>query len=230
MKQKFDSYFGQYGFYLLPLAILAVVIFLFLNNDLPLIEKLVNLRRNNLAARERLAVLSAKSDLLTGLNQRELENNYQNLSYILPDGKDAPSILRTIDTAALASGVVILSLDLAPGTLATESGKQSEIPIEVTVSGNFSQIAGFTAELVNLGRVLTVKTLDAVFEKTSANVKASYEIRAFYFSPSSIVAKVDEPLLEINSNEKETLVKALKRFLLVPQTILIPSPKTDLFK
>lgn len=226
MKQKLD----QYGFYLFPLVMVVVVAFLFFNNDLPLIEKLINLQKENAAIQEKLAGLSAKSNLLAGLNFGELQNDYGNLGYILPDGKDAPSILRTIDSAASVSGIALVSLDLNPGTLATESGKQSEIPIKVVVSGSISQITGFTGELMNLGRVLSVKTLDAVFEKTSPMVKASYEIRAFYLSPSSAVSKVDDPLLEINPNENETLSKALKRSLLPPQTILLPSPKTDLFK
>ena len=230
MKQKLNYFLSLYGSYLLPLAVVVVIVFLFFNNDLPLIEKLINLRRDNLAVQERLAGLSAKSNLLTGLNEKELRDQYRNLNYILPDGKDAPAILRTVDAAASASGAMIVNLDLTPGTLATESGKQSEIPINVTVSGDTSQITGFTGELTNLGRALSVKTLDGIFEKTSPTITASYEIRAFYFSPALVVGKVDAPLLEINPNEKETLFKALKRPFLVPETILLPSPKTDLFK
>lgn len=227
MKQKFD----QYGFYLFPLVVLVVVVFLFFNNDLPLIEKLAALRRDNSATQERLAALSAKSDLLSGLNKKELESQYRDLNYILPDGKDAPSVLRTIDAAASASGVFLVNLDLTPGALATQSGKQSEIPIKLVVSGTFSQIIVFTGELANLGRAESIKTLDAVFDRNSLVFTSSYELRAFYLSPAlSSVPKVDDPLLAISASEKETLSRALKRSLLVPQTILLPSPKIDLFK
>lgn len=231
MKQQLDAYFSKYAFYLLPLVSLAVIIFLFLNNDLPLIGKFVNLRRDNSVVQEKLAGLLAKSALLSGLNQKELESQYQSLGYILPDGKDAPGILRTIDAAASSSGATIVNLDLTPGKLATESGKESEIPIKVTVSGNFSQIINFTGELINSGRALSVKTLEAIADEASSGFTASYEIRAFYLSPAVMdVLKVNNPLLEMSPNEKQTLFKALKRPLLAPQTILIPSPKTDLFK
>lgn len=231
MKQKLLSYLDKYGFYLLPLIMVVVIVFLFFNYDLPLIEKLISLRRDNLNIQERLAGLSAKSNLLQELNFAQLQNDYGNLNYILPDGKDAPGILRTVDAAASASGITIVSLDLTPGILATESGKQSEIPIKVVVSGSISQITGFTGELTNLGRVLVIKTLDAVFEKTSPMVTASYEIRAFYLSPAlANIVKLDDPLLEINPNENETLSRALRRSLLAPKTILLPQPKPDLFK
>lgn len=226
MKQKLE----QYSFYFLPLMVFVVVAFLFFNNDLPLIEKLLNLQKENANIQERLDILSAKSGLLGTVDFAQTQKNYKDLNYILPDSKDAPGILRTIDAAASASGATIIKLDLTPGKLATESGKQSEIPIGLSVSGNFSQITGFTLELMNLGRALGIKTLSATFEKTLSTITVSYEIRGFYFSPPAVASKVDDPLSEISVNEKETLAKALKRSLLAPQIILLPSPKTDLFK
>lgn len=230
MKQKFALYFSKYSFYFLPLIILAVVIFLFFNNDLPLISKMTNLYKENLGAKERLSRLSMKADLLSGLNFQELDANYKKLGYVLPDGKDAPGVLRTIDAAASVSGVAIVNLDLTPGSLSTESGKDSEIAIKVTVLGNLSQIIDFTGQLTNLGRALSLKTLEITLDKTTQALSASYTLRAFFLSSPSLANKVDDPLLEINPKEQETLFKVLKRSLLPPQAIPLPFPKVDLFK
>lgn len=229
MKQKLSLYFEKYGFYLLPLIVFFVIVFLFFNNDLPLIWKMTNSYQENLGVKEKLVGLSVKASLLSGLNFPELDGNYKKLGYVLPDGKDAPGILRTLDQAASVSGLAIASLDLTPGTLATESGKESEIPIKVTVSGNLMQITDFSLQLVNLGRVLSIKTLEITLDKTTKALSASYNLRAFFLA-SSVSNKVDDPLLEINPKEQETLSKLLKRSLLPPQAITLPFPKVDLFK
>lgn len=234
MKEKLGNIFQNYGFYLFPIIVISAMVVLFIKADLPKIGEINNVRRELSSIQERLAKLSAKSSLLTSLNEEKLKGDYEKTSLVLPDGKDAPSILRTLEVSASSSGVFLENLDLSPGKLATREGtrgeKQNEISLKVTVSGTISQITAYLAKITSIGRVLGVKSLEISLTEGTASAKVNLELVAYYLFPPQSTDKVDEPLPSLGTQENDVLSEVIQREIIIPQPILPPFGKSDLFK
>lgn len=237
MKEKLIALFRKSKFYLLPVFSAGVILFLFFKIDAPQIEQIAERRHELSGIQERYAKILAKSRFLENLNEDKLRSDYEKVTAVLPEGKDAPSILRLVETAASSSGVTIESLNFVPGKIATESGnlppppggKQQEIPVTLTVSGTIDQIAACLKTIFNSGRLMTLKNLMISFPEGKP-VKANLTLGAYYFFAVESPQKIDEPLKELGSKENEVLVQVLQRELILPPPILSPSGKTDLFK
>ncbi|TSC53253.1 MAG: Uncharacterized protein LiPW16_448 [Microgenomates group bacterium LiPW_16] len=234
MKEKLGNIFQNYGFYLFPIIVISAMVVLFIKADLPKIGEINNVRRELSSIQERLAKLSAKSSLLASLNEEKLKGDYEKTSLVLPDGKDAPSILRTLEVSASSSGVFLENLDLSPGKLATREGtrgeKQNEISLKVTVSGTISQITAYLAKITSIGRVLGVKSLEISLTEGTASAKVNLELVAYFLFPPQSTDKVDEPLPSLGTQENDVLSEVIQREIIIPQPILPPFGKSDLFK
>lgn len=236
MKEKLVAILGNYGFYLWPALVLVTIVYLLVNIDLPKIREIQATRQELTGIQERLANLSAKSNLLASLNVSKLKEDQQKIDLVLPDGKDAPSILRNLEASATVSGVTINDFDLVPGKIAvaTVSGEKSnEIPIKIEVSGTMPQIINFLEKITNIGRAMGLRNLEIELKEDSTSDKTRVEFVAYFLAPSEALAKVgnvDEPLSVWGPQENETLVKIYQRELLPPSSIVAPAGKPDLFK
>lgn len=234
MNEKFKNIFKNYGFYLWPVLVVVVISVIFMKINLPKISEINSVRRELSSIKERLAKLSTKSQFLTSLDEEKLKGDFEKINLVLPDGKDAPSILRTLEVSASSSGIFLENLDLSPGKLATGEGtrgeKQNEIPLKVTVSGTISQIITYLAKITSVGRALGIKNLEISFSEGTASAKVNLELVAYFLFPPESAAKVDDPLPSLGPQENDTLTQVAQRELIIPQAILSPAGKTDLFK
>jgi type IV pilus assembly protein PilO len=101
----------------------------------------------------------------------------------LPDDKDIAELLEMFQDRALKAGLQIATIEPQPAQRA-EQGFYARIPIPMTVSGNFHEIATFFDSLGRLRRIVNVS--DIVLDKpTDVNgrvvVSARFLVTAFMF-------------------------------------------------
>lgn len=229
----------KYTSYLFLSASIAVGIILFLLIDLPKIQETKAASQELSGIKTRLAGLSAKSAFLQSFTDEKLASDYKNVENFLPDGKDAPSILRVVDAAASRSGVTGQSFDFTPGKISTGSANlnaaakrnsQTEIPVRVAVSGSTAQIMDYLKIVTAIGRVTAVKELNIDLKEGSGSAQASFNLSAYYLWPPEESERADNPLPELKAKEKEVLSQIAQREVLPAEVELNSTGKTDLFK
>lgn len=238
MIEQLKTIFKNYGFYLWPVLVVVVIWVIFVRIDLPKISEINRVRQQLSGIKERLAKLSAKSNLLTSLDEEKLKVDLEKTNLVLPDGKDAPSILRNLEISASSSGIFLENLDLTPGKLATKGAtpqiggeKSNEIPLRVAINGTTPQITAYLEKITSIGRSLGVKNLEINFGEGTASAKVNLELVAYFLlPPPSVGGGVEEALPTMRAQENDALTKISQRELLAPAPITSPAGKTDLFK
>lgn len=230
MKENLVNIFKNYGFYFWPALVLVVIFVVFTKIDLPQIRQINILRQQLVGIQERLSELTAKSNFLARLDEERLKEDFEKIILVLPDSKDAPSILRNLENSASSSGVYVEDLDLVPGKLATSTAvlgeKPNEIPVRMVIRGTIEQIAAFLEKNVQVGRAMELKSLDLSFLEESTLAKAQLESVAYFLEKN----QVEGPLSPWGDQENTALAKIQQRELLVPSMVIPPAGKTDLFK
>ncbi len=234
MKTKLLNFFYKYGLFLWPSLVFLVMVALFIKVDLPKIGEIDVTRRELSGIQERLNRLVTKSNLLASQDNRKLQEDLEKINFVLPDGKDAPSILRVVDFAASSSGVTLQKLDLAPGKIASfsaGSGEQDILPVQTTVEGRSDQLETFFEKLFRTGRALDLQKAEMTLAETTGSAKLSIDLVA-YFLPSLNRDKIktDEPLPTRSDKEEQILKIIYERELLPPTQTNFPQGKPDVFK
>lgn len=237
MKEKLKNIFKNYGFFLWPVLVVVVALVILIKIDLPKISEINLVRKKLSGVQEKLAKLGTKSSLLKGLDENKLKEDLGRTSQVLPDGKDTPGILRTLENSSSVSGIFLEDLNLAPGKIATYGAtpsaareKPNEIPLKVSVSGKIPQITLYLSKIVSTGRALGLRNLEMTFSEGTASAKANLELTAFFLPSPYSVAKTDESLPAWGAPETETMAKISQREILVPLPITPGTGKTNLFE
>jgi len=124
----------------------------------PEMEELDSIRQQLEAAR---GTLAEKQLIADNLNERRrdmdrLEQQLQEALIQLPEKKDTEDLLAQLNDVGKKSGLVISKI--VPGTETTRTFF-SEIPIGVSVTGNYHEIALFLQEISKLRRIVNVSEL-----------------------------------------------------------------------
>ena len=132
--------------------------------------------------------LTEKKGIANNLNmfrqeKEVLEQRLKEALSELPDDKDIAELLEMFQDRALKAGLQIATIEPQPAQRA-EQGFYARIPIPMTVSGNFHEIATFFDSLGRLRRIVNVS--DIVLDKpTDVNgrvvVNAKFLVTAFMF-------------------------------------------------
>ena len=91
--------------------------------------------------------------------RKALETRAAALFGLLPGDAEIPDLLDDITAAAAANGLVVRSLDLSPERPA---GFYEELPMEVSVEGDYHEIAAFVSRVASLPRIVTLHDFDLV--------------------------------------------------------------------
>lgn len=111
---------------------------------------------------------------------KSLEKKWDKAQELLPTDKEIPSLLKKITNAGIESGVRFLVFK--PGKPVSATNLSSAIPVNMSVIGNFDQIATFMAKLGNLSRIVISSNI-----KLNPNndpirtVKADFDANAYVF-------------------------------------------------
>jgi type IV pilus assembly protein PilO len=87
---------------------------------------------------------------------QQLHDRWIMAAELLPADHEMPALLRKLTLAGEQTGVTFVSF--RPGGLRPET-YYTEMPIEITVHGDYHQTGAFLAELANMRRIVTVNNL-----------------------------------------------------------------------
>ncbi|MFL5349441.1 MAG: type 4a pilus biogenesis protein PilO [Hyalangium sp.] len=107
--------------------------------------------------------LAEKSEIAQNLNERRremdvLEQKLAEALTELPEKKEIDELLAQLNDIGKKSGLEISRVE--PGKETTGSEFFARIPIKMTVSGNYHEIAMFMQEIANMRRIVNVNGID----------------------------------------------------------------------
>jgi type IV pilus assembly protein PilO len=110
--------------------------------------------------------------------QTEMEARFGTLLRQLPSDTEVPGLLEDITLAALNNGLRIESIDLQPERRAEF---YVELPITVTVNGDFHDLGSFVSGVANLSRIVTLHDFTIAPETSPGDLKMSILAKTYRY-------------------------------------------------
>jgi len=110
--------------------------------------------------------------------QKEMEARFGTLLRQLPSDTEVPGLIEDITLAALNNGLKIESIDLQPERRAEF---YVELPITVTVNGDFHDLGSFVSGVANLSRIVTLHDFSIVPETSPGDLKMSILAKTYRY-------------------------------------------------
>ncbi|MBM3205377.1 hypothetical protein FJZ41_00795 [Candidatus Shapirobacteria bacterium] len=200
--------------FLTPLLVVALIVIGSLLLLRPRIEIMVKARHDLLKDRRFLADLTQKLSALEGLARVELTEKTGVVLDILPPEKDVPRNLAAIKKLALASGLVVNSINVGNvGEIATVSAKQKSsktkggeslpsLSFDVTVTGSLESMKNFINLTQNASPLMKINRL-SIGQKNIQTPEAKIEIEAFFLLYPTSLGRTEQPLVAITAAEEK---------------------------
>lgn len=158
----FKFLYEKYKFYLLPIIITLTSIFLFLRITLPFLGEYQSLQGLKVEEEKKLQTLRSNYEILSNIDDGNLDSQLAVATDALPSGKDFASVLNAVSTSAGKSGVILGDYEFQVGNISedTPSVKFPSLELVLTVNGGVSQSLAFVEELyksVPLAEVLNME-------------------------------------------------------------------------
>jgi type IV pilus assembly protein PilO len=110
--------------------------------------------------------------------QKEMEARFGTLLRQLPSDTEVPGLLEDITLTALNNGLKIESIDLQPERRAEF---YVELPITVTVNGDYHDLGSFVSGVANLSRIVTLHDFTIVPETSPGDLKMSILAKTYRY-------------------------------------------------
>ncbi len=110
---------------------------------------------------------------------QQLHDRWTMAAELLPADRQMSALLRRVTLAGEQTGVSFVSFK--PGGNRPET-YYTEMPVEITVHGNYHQVGAFLAELANMRRILTVSNLKIATNEKGDDGTASASMTASAYS------------------------------------------------
>ena len=180
----------------------AVVIALTALNFFALIQPTEDSIKQQVAQRRKLdSDLADKSEIAQNLNERRremdvLEQKLAEALTELPEKKEIDELLAQLNDIGKKSGLEIARVE--PGTESAGSEFFARIPIKMTVSGNYHEIAMFMQEVANMRRIVNVNGItlgNGAVKNEKVILQSSFTATTFRFVEQKPAAgqKVAQP-------------------------------------
>lgn len=143
-------------------------------------------------------VLAEKQAIADNLNEKRreldaLEQDFQKALIALPEKKDMEELLSQLNVVGKKAGLEINKV--TPGAETAEDFK-ARIPISMSVSGNYQEIAMFLQEVARLERIVNVSDLklaSPVVKADKVTLKADFTATTFRFNDAATKPKTGKP-------------------------------------
>jgi len=158
-------------------AIVAIVVLYYQFLWVPLSRRLNVVREEYQGVSTELRKTEAVAARLEEVQARydRLLNRWEGAKVMLPKEKEIPSLLEGITTAGMRSGI---KFDLFEPQALLPRGIYSEVPIKVSIAGNFHEVASFLSAVGNLPRIVNVADLQL---REGKERKLSVDLRAITY-------------------------------------------------
>jgi len=170
------------GLVVLSLAIAALFYFLTFK---PTGERLSQrkVRLDSLAAGIRLLDAAVSESTKFNMELKNMSKKLRQAEKFLPDEKDIPSLLRQITQAGIKTGVRFTAFKPGALTASPNAKLSSVLTVDVSVTGSYSQLGDFMANLGSLSRIIVPAKLKVLPNNDKIKtVKADFVVKAFVFN------------------------------------------------
>lgn len=136
----------------------------------------------------------------------QLHERWTMAAELLPANKELPTLLRKVTLAAEETGCRFVSF--RPGAARTEQ-YYSEMPMQISITGDYHAVGSFLAELANMRRIITVSgvhlkpTAKAGSNNNNDNGTTTAEFTASAFSLNSASSAFSDPTSRPDAAKKE---------------------------
>lgn len=184
--------------------------------------------------REKLSRLIEKHTALAALDEITLKEQFLHANEALPSDRDVAGFLAQVERTALESGLLIESVSLEGGGIATESAEKQEAPSQkksedrfrskVVIKGEVARIIDFLQKLLNSRRVVELSKVQLAAPLTQvatpSAMVATLTIDVFFKLLPKTMGVVEAPLPQITQKEKEVYEQlSLLPFLSQPMAL-----------
>lgn len=194
-------------------VILIISLLVFYQFLLPKFNQVKGLYESNGKARKQKEALQAKIQDLKSLNEYELSEKSELLLLALPAGKDVAGKMSLVSKITEESGLVVESLKISPGEVATQSAEKKEVDelvFKLVLNGEINQFIDFlenASELVPLMEISDIKI--ELTNNSQATINCT--LRSYYADLPASLGKVDSPVPKLTAQE-ETLLEELRKY------------------
>ncbi len=191
----------------------------------PKIQEIMALRTDNQQLVSRAQVLEKKASTLATLDKSKLEEQLISAEQLLPSDKNVFSILRQIEGAASATGVLLNKVEVVAGTINTAPGANSpnvpvsppvapltpgaigpdlapKVQLRLSTTSDYTSLLKFLTSLYSFSRVVSIDAISlsaAIGE--SLQLRTSFTVDAFWKSLPQELGSIENPVENLTSSE-----------------------------
>jgi len=218
--------YRRYKEYLLPVGVILVCILLFLLVIIPQFQNFLDTQGQAKSEANKLIILKNNLNLLTNMDESQLDSQLQIVSVALPPNKDFEGILNGISVAANRAGVFLGDYEFQVGDITKPSLNAQSFPslqLSLTINGGVSGITKFMAEIyktVPLSEITGVKVTSTTSEITIL----------FYYKPFPPLGFNDStPINSVSSQGLSTIsnLSSWNNAVKISQPVLQESPASS---
>lgn len=206
-------------------------------------EKVIALDKDIQKTKKTIQILGDKAQQLAAIDENELKRKVLLIEDILPSYRPILELINSIQQLALSQNVIFKGVDLSPGKLDdVKDSSRQEFSITFSISGELNQINSFINELKRTPPPMKIETLDLRMpqldplakpepsaQSTTNLITATLTITVYYQPVPTDIGAVDQPLMSLSQDERETL-KKIASFNVFPKMQLVTvAGKEDLF-
>ena len=197
-----------FSYVLIGITIVVCLVLLF-GVIIPQLQNWFSIRQEVVATQQRIAVLQNNINFMNNLDRNALNAQLQTASSALPPQKDFGSMLDSLSSAAVSSGVSLNDFSFQVGDVASSSGLFSDtryknfasIKISLVAQGPIGNVKRFIANLESSVPLSEVVTIDGTGETASLTIQ-------FYQKPfPNLVPNDDTPLTPLTAEKVLLLQK-----------------------
>lgn len=198
--------YDKYRDYLLPLGIIFISFFLFINIVTPQINSLLDLQREARKEQEKLSILRDNLNLLSSLDESTLDSYLGLTSDTLPATKDFAGIISAISVSADKAGVFLGDFEFQVGDISKASPTVAGSPslqLELNVTGGVNGVIKFVEELYRSVPISEVSSIEFGNNRSSITV-------VFYYKPLPPIKFRDDVRLELTTQKDQSLISLIQ--------------------
>jgi hypothetical protein len=185
--------------YILPISVIVICVFLFLQIIVPQINGLFELQKQLKSEQDKLTMLKKNLTSLSNLDSSVLDSQYNISTSVLPVNKDFAGIINAVSIAAGKTGLSVGDYDFTVGDVSkpqTEVTKFPFLQLSVNLLGNISSGSRFITELNKTAPLSEVVSL------SSSSNSISVGINFYYKTIPPVNFKEENPIQMLSSKSQ----------------------------
>lgn len=238
----------------IPIGSIAISLVIAILVTWPKFNQVLKLRSDNAQLVQRVASLDLKAQKLAIYEREKLEMQLSAAEQFLPSEKNAFLLIRQVEDAARASGVLLERMDIVPGLVSAgaeaprgDTGGVSvpqgagvasdiapKIQLKMSVASDYKSLLQFINNVLNIPRVAAFGDFSISSSLSSGQaavpLRTSLTINAYWQQLPKDLGSIESPINDLSQEEIALLEKVRLAEMIFPSApVAVPVGKADLF-